>query len=401
MNVPNDSLVTHLLEAIVRSKCLSQMSVHSAGNILYAAHMGEYKHENLVKKLCDAIVTNGCLESEQTTLESLGSFVHSLGRVNFVSVGTMDAICAAIKRKKLLTQNKQGFRISRAASQLINGFGHLRYRNDEILAGLCNVLKQNIESKTFRNADLIGSIHACSKLCYTNTAFLEAALSKLIGEDDGWEDVDEKMLSGLMWALTVFEILTPQLFQRLALRLKDIMYEARKELKPAQLMQVYQAHFFIQSTYSENFYGDPELNRIVRAARKHRREEYTKKKQIISDFHKDVLETFELIGVPHKREGLIQDRMFQADIRIENEPVVVEVDGRLHFTSNQPYRPIASTVIRNRHLESLGWKIITVPGYEWGELATMEEKKIYMMGKLKDVGIEVPNLPQEILAAEG
>eukprot|EP01026_Neomeris_dumetosa_P065463 TRINITY_DN6282_c0_g2_i5.p1 TRINITY_DN6282_c0_g2~~TRINITY_DN6282_c0_g2_i5.p1 ORF type:complete len:329 (-),score=46.69 TRINITY_DN6282_c0_g2_i5:424-1410(-) len=327
--------------------------------------------------------------------------MHSLGCVGYISVDTMDAICEAIKTRKLLSSVEPSMQSIRGASHLFGGFGALKYRDDTIFDGLCKLLIRGIESNQCRSTDLVSVIHASGRLCYSNPKFLEAALSWLMGSESAWKQLDEKMLTGLMWSLTVFEVMTPQLFQQLALRLKDMMYESKKELEPPQLMQVYQAHFFLQSIYSENFFGDPDLNRLVRKARRVRRDEFTKKKQIISELHKEVLEAMEYIGVPHKREGLVQDNMFKVDVRIDNVPVVIEVDGKLHFCCNKPFRPLGHTVLRNRHLELLGWKVVTVPGFEWMELATVDEKKFYLIGKLKDVGVEIPSMPEDIFMVEG
>ncbi len=58
----------------------------------------------------------------------------------------------------------------------------------------------------------------------------------------------------------------------------------------------------------------------------------------------------------------------------------VEFDGPSHFLTCRS--PVGATLMKRRHLELLGYTVVSVPFWEWGQLTGSDERKEYLRGKL-------------------
>ena len=58
----------------------------------------------------------------------------------------------------------------------------------------------------------------------------------------------------------------------------------------------------------------------------------------------------------------------------------VEFDGPSHFLTCR--LPVGGTLMKRRHLELLGYTVVSVPFWEWGQLTGSDKRKEYLMGKL-------------------
>lgn len=80
------------------------------------------------------------------------------------------------------------------------------------------------------------------------------------------------------------------------------------------------------------------------------------------------------LNVPHRVETISGDSLFSFDILIDSPafkaypPLVLEVDGQLHFTALQPYRPLGHTCIRNKLFNAAGHVGIAVAFFQWQKL---------------------------------
>ena len=73
------------------------------------------------------------------------------------------------------------------------------------------------------------------------------------------------------------------------------------------------------------------------------------------------------------------------DLALPSSRIAIEVDGPSHFLlpdgrgvrkSNGP------TLLKRRLLAAAGWKVISVPFYEWNRFATANERQTYLQGLL-------------------
>ena len=58
----------------------------------------------------------------------------------------------------------------------------------------------------------------------------------------------------------------------------------------------------------------------------------------------------------------------------------VEFDGPSHFLTCR--LPVGGTLMKRRHLELLGYTVVSLPFWEWDQLTGSDERKEYLMGKL-------------------
>ena len=92
-----------------------------------------------------------------------------------------------------------------------------------------------------------------------------------------------------------------------------------------------------------------------------------------------------LAAVQHgfEEEHLEPRTGYSLDLALPSSRVAVEVDGPTHFLlpdgrgvrkSNGP------TLLKRRLLAAAGWRVISVPFYEWDGFATAKERQTYLQG---------------------
>lgn len=61
--------------------------------------------------------------------------------------------------------------------------------------------------------------------------------------------------------------------------------------------------------------------------------------------------------------------------------LAVEVNGPMHYYSNEPYRKVEmpASQWRRRLLEAVGWQVAVVPYWEWDDLRDKRDASIYTL----------------------
>jgi very-short-patch-repair endonuclease len=77
--------------------------------------------------------------------------------------------------------------------------------------------------------------------------------------------------------------------------------------------------------------------------------------------------TLSFLGLDPREEVRIKEG-YSLDFVIEwsGQRVAVEVDGPSHFVGR---RPNEATLLKHRQLRHLGWRLVSIPYWEWDELA--------------------------------
>ena len=99
-----------------------------------------------------------------------------------------------------------------------------------------------------------------------------------------------------------------------------------------------------------------------------------------SDFHRDVANTLDRLGADHVVEGATDDGLFRVDCLLADRRVAVEADGPSHYLADRA--PNGPTRLRRRLLEARGLRVVSVPYFEWGPLATDAAKNAYLADRL-------------------
>jgi len=85
-------------------------------------------------------------------------------------------------------------------------------------------------------------------------------------------------------------------------------------------------------------------------------------------------------------ETPVEGGRMRPDIVFENHRVVVEVDGPHHYSYDAlgRRRALGTTVMRDKLLESWGWRVRVIPYHEWADLLSSDEKRAYLRQLLGD-----------------
>jgi len=76
---------------------------------------------------------------------------------------------------------------------------------------------------------------------------------------------------------------------------------------------------------------------------------------------------------------------YSLDLALPSTRVAIEVDGPSHFLlpdGRGARKPNGPTLLKRRLLAAAGWRVISVPFYEWNGFATAKERQTYLQGML-------------------
>eukprot|EP01026_Neomeris_dumetosa_P018107 TRINITY_DN17093_c0_g3_i2.p1 TRINITY_DN17093_c0_g3~~TRINITY_DN17093_c0_g3_i2.p1 ORF type:complete len:550 (-),score=48.53 TRINITY_DN17093_c0_g3_i2:313-1815(-) len=80
-----------------------------------------------------------------------------------------------------------------------------------------------------------------------------------------------------------------------------------------------------------------------------------------------------------------EDELMQVDVMVEidGQKLAIEADGPDHFTSNFPCYVTHKTLIRDKLLQNLGYKVVSIPFYEWKMLIEHDREQQYLKKKIQ------------------
>ena len=76
---------------------------------------------------------------------------------------------------------------------------------------------------------------------------------------------------------------------------------------------------------------------------------------------------------------------YSLDLALPSSRIAIEVDGPSHFLlpdGRDVRKPNGPTLLKRRLLTAAGWRVISVPFYEWDGFATASERRTYLQGLL-------------------
>lgn len=100
----------------------------------------------------------------------------------------------------------------------------------------------------------------------------------------------------------------------------------------------------------------------------------------ISKLQTDVALVLEELQIPFELEAPVEGGLIRPDIVIAEHRVALEVDGPHHYSYDAlgQRHVLGPTVMRDKLLESWGWRVCTLPYHEWTDLITTREKRAYL-----------------------
>jgi len=173
-------------------------------------------------------------------------------------------------------------------------------------------------------------------------------------------DFNPQALANTAWAFAVMDALPidSSLFdQRFACRCEALAHEFSAE----HLRQLHQWRLWYAG---ERGCSDalPEAALLARCAAAFRDVEVT-----VSRLQSQVAETVTSFGMPVQEEVVVAEG-YSLDIVVDcggGRLIAIEVDGPSHFVGRDP---TGSTLLKRRQLQHLGWRLVSVPYWEWDAL---------------------------------
>jgi hypothetical protein len=106
---------------------------------------------------------------------------------------------------------------------------------------------------------------------------------------------------------------------------------------------------------------------------------YTEKARnvTVSNGQREVGESLRRLGIPHELECITADGLFSIDLAIVDRRIALEFDGPSHFTRNT-LEPLGHTRLRDRLLSAMGWRVVSIPFFEWDRLHQTEQRDAYV-----------------------
>lgn len=69
------------------------------------------------------------------------------------------------------------------------------------------------------------------------------------------------------------------------------------------------------------------------------------------------------------------------DICIPDSQIIIEINGKTHYIC-ETNELLGKSLLKNRLLTAMGWKVVTIPCLEWNKLNTRNERDSYLLRKL-------------------
>jgi len=167
---------------------------------------------------------------------------------------------------------------------------------------------------------------------------------------------DLQGLTSMAWSYAVVDCLPiePSLFDQRFARQCDALAH---EFGTTELRQIHQWRLWYAGERGCSD-GLPGAALLARCAEAFRDSEFT-----ISHFQSDVAKKLESIGATVQEEVVIEEG-YRLDCVVDwrGERVAVEADGPFHFVGREPN---GATLLKRRQLKHFGWRLVSVPYWEW------------------------------------
>ena len=74
------------------------------------------------------------------------------------------------------------------------------------------------------------------------------------------------------------------------------------------------------------------------------------------------------------------------DLALPQQRIAIEADGPSHFTRNTgDVRPLGHTAMKQRHLQLLGWQVVSVPWLEWDDIRGPVFRREYLLSRIESL----------------
>ncbi|EOD36009.1 hypothetical protein EMIHUDRAFT_226842 [Emiliania huxleyi CCMP1516] len=101
-----------------------------------------------------------------------------------------------------------------------------------------------------------------------------------------------------------------------------------------------------------------------------------------SGLQRSVADALAAVRGPGFEEEYVEPRTsYSLDLALPSSRIAIEVDGPSHFLLPDGWgvrKPNGPTLLKRRLLAAAGWRVISVPFYEWGRFTTANDRQTYL-----------------------
>eukprot|EP00873_Tetraselmis_striata_P039981 jgi/Tetstr1/460245/TSEL_000480.t1 len=234
------------------------------------------------------------------------------------------------------------------------------------------------ELSDFSDMSLSMVLWSCAQLHFDGQREVLAAMLQELARREAPEP---SVVSQSMWAAAVLELLTPELFSRLA----ELFARRLSEANPRELRAVWQAYKEV-SAVAGAVALTPEMEQLLLRASWNAK---VKTAPLPSRAQKEVAVALRLLGVEHRvgapmPDGRTVDLLLP---RAAGPPVALQVDEPWYYAANDPAQPLGSRVLRDRALTRAWLHVVVLPAREWLALPSAAQRTAALEELLAPLGV--------------
>eukprot|EP00808_Paulinella_micropora_P029769 g50910.t1 len=356
---PGEILLGRLCaEALKKAESFNLQDISNTLNAL--VKLDHNPGEQVLRRLC----AEALKKAESFTAQKIANTLNALAKLDHnPGQELLRRLCAEALKKA------ESFNAQEIANTL-NALANLDHNPGEILLGrLCAEALKKAES--FNSQGIANTLNALVKLDHNPG---EQVLRRLCAEAlKKAESFTAQGIANTLYACIVLNRVDPSLFSRLISRLPE-------KLDPKELNQLHYVQLSLRSEHSSLGLSLPAP--LPAACKSSMMQETVHS----SELHKEVSKVLRKENVPHVNEDTSSG--LWVDIGMAEHRVVIEVDGPTHFVAGsvESKRPKynLTTLYKHRLLRAMGWRVVSVPFYEWQDRRP-EERALNLRQKLREV----------------
>ncbi|KAF4655827.1 hypothetical protein FOL47_009264 [Perkinsus chesapeaki] len=362
---------------------VERTSTYNLGSIMVA--LAKFEHKD--KRLVDKILKEVRARIAQCSCSTLSVMAMSLGMMKVYNRAFMRA---ATKQATLQLANFN-------ETDLTNWFlciGSLNYR-DEIFA---RRLAQTAAHRLHANLS-VGGVTMCivnyQKLRIHDPTWFDAAYRMIFEKQH--QISDPKLAPVLLYGIAITDVGKSNPWQEAAVHaLLGVANQLRKDMSFASVVQLQIFDLWARLLAPKSIMEKMERDHQDLLARA--RSYNTATDDVMgqtSQLHRQVSKFFTMVGLRHRNEVIIGP--YSIDILV-GESFAFEVDGPHHFYRDTSMRT-ASSLLKHKILEALGFTVIRVPYQEWSQCGTREKRLRYVGSfwkQLIDAKVVTEEMPKDV-----
>eukprot|EP00808_Paulinella_micropora_P013661 g18572.t1 len=311
--------------------------------------------------------------------QHISNFLNALGRMNYHPERSVIQTMAKEAVLKVHSFSSQGL------ANTINALARLNYYpGKEVLDVLCGEVERQWAS--FNMQEIAVTLGALGRLGHDpGKQCIQRMGDAAVGKSD---EMSVQNGANVLHALCVLGYYLPNVFETLIQHLSNDYSIFGDE----ELSQLYAVHLTLVHEFHEHTLRLPA--EISQRALKLHKELHDR--AVSSELHLDVSKVLdEDLHIAHLNEDIRTG--LSVDILVPEQKLIVEVDGPTHFSTDLEGKShyLGTTLHKHRLLKAMGYHVLSVPFYEWGNMWEKQthNRTEYLREKLRSVGINTRTLP--------